>query len=253
MPDGRREWIERSLRWCVEEFGPEPLRGEVALPGAGLIPPGFDASQEQAERLVRRVCAVMGADPDGITVSLFEGEGGDDASSWSGHNRRRTVGRYLEADGGSRIELDVRKAQEPPAFAAVIAHELAHVRLLGENRSGKGLDDERLTDLLTVYLGMGVLTANAAYRFTKSDQGFSVLPLGDLTEYELTGADDMTYRLGYLSNREFGYALAYYTTLRGDPSPTWAIHLNPGVQVVLRQGLSHLASRPRAPRTPGEP
>ncbi|MEU0382678.1 hypothetical protein ABZ093_36155 [Streptomyces cyaneofuscatus] len=62
---------------------------------------------------------------------------------------------------------------------------------------------------MTVFLGMGFLTANAACTFTESVQRFSVLPLGDLTERMLTGtALDPTHHLGYLSERQFGYAPA---------------------------------------------
>ncbi|MFE6000657.1 hypothetical protein ACFQ6C_27955 [Streptomyces sp. NPDC056454] len=97
------------------------------------------------------------------------------------------------------IELDLRGAGQPAVLTAIIAHELGHVRLLDEDRvQGLDVDHERLTDLVTVFLGMGFFTANAAYTFTKSVQRFSVLPLGDLTERMPTGtALDPTHHLGY--------------------------------------------------------
>ncbi|MEV0092249.1 hypothetical protein [Streptomyces sp. NPDC050738] len=249
VPPGHQEWIETWMRWCVKEFGTAPLRKAVALPGPELLPVGFEASQEQTEQLVRRVGAIMGADPDGITISLFESAPDDARSPLSSRDRHRTVGLYRKVDGRAQIELDIREAEEPPVFAAVIAHELGHARLLGENRiEGLSVDGELLTDLVTVYLGMGVFTANAAYHFTKASQGFSVVPLGDLTDRMLTGTRDASQRLGYLTDRQFGYALAYYSVLRGELDPAWAGHLNAGVRVVLRQGLRHLASRPRVRR-----
>ncbi|NGN70191.1 hypothetical protein G5C51_40700 [Streptomyces sp. A7024] len=185
-----------------------------------------------------------------VAVRLFETPATDSHTGPYGVENRRAVGRYRTLGGQPEIALDISQAAKPETFAAIVAHELAHVRLRYENRvQGLSVDEEKLTDLVTVYLGMGVFTANAAYRFTKSVRGFSVLPLGDLTERMLTGNSlDPTHHLGYLSVRQFGYALAYYSALRGENAPPWSHHLAPGVQAVLRQGLAHLANSPRAPR-----
>jgi hypothetical protein len=65
------------------------------------------------------------------------------------------------------VAIDRANIGNPTALLAVIAHELGHVRLLGENRIPAGRpDSEPLTDLLTVYLGMGIFTANAAFGFS---------------------------------------------------------------------------------------
>ena len=65
------------------------------------------------------------------------------------------------------VELDRTLAANPPLLAGVIAHELAHARLVGEERVGADQVNEhrhyeRLTELLTGYLGMGVFRANSA-------------------------------------------------------------------------------------------
>ena len=65
------------------------------------------------------------------------------------------------------VELDRTLAAIPPLLAGVIAHELAHARLVGEERVGADQVNEhrhyeRLTELLTGYLGMGVFRANSA-------------------------------------------------------------------------------------------
>ena len=52
------------------------------------------------------------------------------------------------------------------ALVATQAHELCHLILLGPGLlSGDDPDMEPLTDLATVYLGMGVFAANSARRF----------------------------------------------------------------------------------------
>jgi hypothetical protein len=47
-------------------------------------------------------------------------------------------------------------------------------------------------------------------------------------------------RLGYLSTREFGYALACYARMRGEANPAWARAVSPGQAVYLTQGLTYL-------------
>jgi hypothetical protein len=245
------------MRWCSRSFGPERLSAGPAVPGPDLLPPGFTGTDAEIDVLFRRVCAVMGVDPDTVTVLLFESPAEDEITPGRGRDGRRTVGCYREVDGRAVIELDRRKAAEPAVLAAVIAHELGHVRLLGEGRiEGHEADHEKLTDLVTVFLGMGVFTANAAYRFGKSVQGWSALPLGDLTERMLTGtALGPSHHLGYLTERQFGYALACYCLLREETDPPWARHLDPGVRAVLRDGLryfAHRGARGQVPHAPGQ-
>ncbi|MYW68009.1 hypothetical protein GTY65_28620 [Streptomyces sp. SID8379] len=232
-----RVWIERRLAWCGQEFGPATTA--PALPG--FVPQGFDGTQEWAEELVRRVGAVMGADVGPIRVRLVEPVPGTTPG------RRHRVGEYREEDDGPVIELDRSVAARPDAFAALIAHELAHARLAGRpNLAGLRLthaEEERLTDLLTVFLGMGVLTANAADGYVRT-AGFTVTPLGGLGDWELTGRrDEPPHHMGYLKPSEFGYALSCWTLARGESSPPWAGRLVPSVRSAFTRGLAYRAAR----------
>jgi hypothetical protein len=128
-------------------------------------------------------------------------------------------------------------------LVAIIAHELCHVRLLGENRiTAARKDHERLTDLLTIYLGFGIFTTNAALSFSEDARGWSIQPRGDMSERIINGARNDGYsRLGYLNEAEFGYALACYCRLRGEITPPWTTYLDPGPRTYLNQGLAYLA------------
>jgi hypothetical protein len=244
VPAAERDWTETWLAWCEQDFGVEAARREVALPLPPLLPAGFTGGPAEVNQLVAGVCAVMDVDPARLAVHCFEGPAPDELPARL-RERHRTVGTYRKVLGRSLIELALREAADPAAFAAIVAHELGHVRLLGERRiDGIDVDHERLTDLVTVFLGMGVFNANTAYRFTRSASGFSVLPLGDLTERMLTGnALDPTHHLGYLTEREFGYALACWCRQRGESDPPWAAHLDSGARAAFQQGLRYLASR----------
>jgi hypothetical protein len=163
---------------------------------------------------------------------------------WSGIN-------YIR-NGRPVIGLDTREASDPAYLTAIIAHELCHVRLLGEGRvTATRKDHERLTDLLTVYLGFGVFTANAAFSFGKAARSWSIQPQGDLDERTLNAARNDGYsRLGYLTEQEFGYAMACRCWLRHETEPAWISHLDPGPRTYLKQGLTYLSRNAKAGEFP---
>ncbi len=77
--------------------------------------------------------------------------------------------------------------------------------------------------MLTVFLGLGIFTANAAFRFNQWQDG------------QMQGWS--TQRSGYLTEPEWGYALACYAWVRGEAAPDWAEHLVDGVRLPLRESL----------------
>jgi hypothetical protein len=91
---------------------------------------------------------------------------------------------------------------------------------------GDERDHEDLTDLVTVFLGLGIISANAAFRFQQwqspSQQGWRVS------------------RQGYLSEPMYGYALASYAWMRGERRPAWATYLAPDLRRYYQQALKYL-------------
>jgi len=152
-------------------------------------------------------------------------------------------------DGKAVVALDRSDFYDRQILTAVVAHELCHVRLLGEGRIRRGNpDNERLTDLLTVYFGFGIFSTNAAMNFARAERGWRIVPRGLLDDRALNGSRNEGYgRLGYLRTAEFGYALACYCWLRREETvPAWARYVNPGPYACLEQGLAYLK---RASRT----
>jgi hypothetical protein len=131
--------------------------------------------------------------------------------------------------------IAIRKSllEDPLLVVATLAHELSHVILLDGKLIHRDADDmEPLTDLLTVYLGFGIFTANAARRFTQhqSDrkQGWSMR------------------RLGYLPEEVFAYALARYAIDRGEPiPPAWFSHLSTNLKAYFKQSAKWLQNQSR--------
>ncbi|GAA3469510.1 hypothetical protein [Nonomuraea roseola] len=233
-----RRWIDSSMAWFVRQFGKDIVLRDVALPTPEFfhflsVRPGGEEALNALVSKARRLMAVEASD---IRVRLFTAK--EHASEGT------TVGHYDTEDGHHVIGIDRRQLADRTVLTAVVAHELCHVRLLGEGRvSWEREDQERLTDLLTVYLGFGVFTANAAMRFARAARGWQIMPRGYLSDELLNGAssDLSSRRLGYLTQQEFGYALARYCWLRGETRPSWAAYLGPGARAALTRGLAHLA------------
>jgi hypothetical protein len=125
------------------------------------------------------------------------------------------------------ISLDSSQLCDPMSLVATVAHELGHVRLLGEGRIHGGFEDhEPLTDLLTVFLGLGLFTANSAFSFKQwndnSTQGWRA------------------ERKGYLTEEMIGYALALFASMRGEHNPAWSEFLEGSVRKYFKDALKYL-------------
>ena len=250
----QKAWIESKMLWLADQFGVQAAQGDIALPNRAFYPADYQGTPEQILDLVGRVEQVMGMDPDRLTLRLFDsaketaGAAAKKLSSRS--SSRHTVGRYRVRDGREYIEIDTAEASDPAVLTAIIAHEIAHARLLGEDRySSAGEDHERLTDLTALYLGMGVFSANASITFKKTVRGWSVEPLGDLSERMLMGQGDFQYNhLGYLEESDYGYALGCLCGLRRETDPAWAAALDPALRVLLRRTLAFFKAEAEARR-----
>ena len=117
---------------------------------------------------------------------------------------------------------------DPPALVATLIHEACHDLLLGAGRlTGDEPDHELVTDLLTVYLGLGIITANATIRESNwRSGGWEGWSIG---------------RQGYLTQTMYGYALALYARAREEAKPGWLGHLRPDVRVPYKKAIRYLA------------
>lgn len=223
-------WIEESMQWLLEEFGVSAFRAvTVVLPTDDFFPDEYFADEEDAQSLVERICEYMNVNPDLLELEFFHDEFGElqrnmlcsegSSDGVSGHYRKRR-NKFV-------ISLDSSQLGQPMNLVATIAHELGHVRLLGEGRVHAGYEDhEPLTDLLTVFLGLGVFTSNTAFSFQQwtdtSSQGWQ------------------TARSGYLTEEMFGYALALFALMRGESRPSWSKYLIGSVATYFKNGQKYL-------------
>jgi hypothetical protein len=228
VTEREQAWIETSMDWFTTQFGYDPVRRATILPNRQFFPGTYAGTDADIGALFRTVCRLMGIDARPLVLKIVgdPGEAALVANLGLAHQSRSAAGTY-HRDAFDRIivEIDRAEAPQPERLAAVIAHELGHVRLNGEGRVPTDRpDNEPLTDLFTVYFGMGVFNANAAFVFAKgpSGSGWSVS------------------RLGYLDDRMFGYALACYARLHQDKKVQWAEYLTTNPRTYMRHGMEYL-------------
>jgi len=225
-----QQWIDSRWNWLAEQFGADrPRQSTVILPLAEFFPDAFDDSEESIRQMVDRVCQYMGLDPATIAFSVYQ----DPTPTYPGEWRNGTAGLYHPEGDVFRIWIEVANLDDPLAMVATIAHELAHVHLLGHGRLHSDCDDhEPLTDLLTVFLGLGVFTANSVIRE-------HYWHAGQVSGWSMG-------RRGYLGMPELGYALARFARMRGENDPQWAKQLRLDVRSAFKRALAFLEQQAAA-------
>src|SRR5207248_523074 len=166
------------------------LERPIILPTSEFFPDPWDGSPRAVRRMFHRVCRYMGVDPDAVQLELFHAPSkqvldplvGFTAGTWSGAEEPWQKG---------NIRVEKSGIDRPADLVGVMAHELAHQRLLGEGRADAGAyDNELLTDLTAVFHGFGVFLANNPRKST-----------GELSRWPGT----KLYRPEYLSEPMLGY------------------------------------------------
>ena len=220
-------WLEESMEWLLEEFGSDTFRDvTVVLPTDEFFPDEYSADEDDARSLVDRVCGYMSVNPDLIEVEFFQNDANElQRATWylESSSDGAAAGHYRKRRDKFVVSLDSAQLTDPMCLVATVAHELGHVRLLGEGRVHGGYEDhEPMTDLLTVFFGLGVFTANSAFTLDASSQGWRA------------------QTRGYLNEEMFGYALALFALMRGEHNPSWSGYLEGSVSTFFKNGQKYL-------------
>jgi hypothetical protein len=226
-----KQWIEKWMLWFIEQFGADTLQKPIVLPEPEYFPEEYHGTPACARKVLARVCQYMGVPPDSAKLDVFT----DPQRELAEHlppgrvGHAGAAGLYGHSTPGGRFLLAVEASQlrDGLALIAVLAHEVGHILLLGSGRlRGDERDHEHLTDLVTVFFGLGIISANAAYQFhqwqTPSKQGWRVS------------------RHGYMSESMYGYALASFAWMRGERRPPWVKYLQPNVRTYLKEALTYV-------------
>ena len=222
-----RVWVDAQLAWLVDEFGRQVIERAVLVPTAENFPADAGAGEHAlVQSVVESLCGQVGVESPSLDIEIFEDQDrvAQAALGVGGWTRTR-AGDWRKEDGRSVIAVDRGIFDSPRRLVATIAHELCHERLIGEARiDADRPDGEELTDLATVFFGLGVFTANAASEFTGDADGRW-----------------QARRLGYLDQATLGYALARFSFLRGEVDPSWARYLDTNPAGFMRRSARYLA------------
>lgn len=225
-----KSWIEESFLWLIDEFGFDTLANvTVILPTNEFFPDEYSEDKEDLQLLLKRLCGWMGVDPNRVELDIFHDEDRQARRSlpFAESSHSGALGHYLKRRDKFVVSVEASQVSDPTCLVATLAHELAHVRLIGEGRISASFDDhEPLTDLLTVFLGLGVFTGNSVFSFNQWTDAFSQ---GWETE-----------RVGYLTEEMFGYALAAFAWLRGESKPGWPKYLEGNVSAYFKSSHKYL-------------
>jgi hypothetical protein len=224
-----KAWVEESLRWLAEQFGLHLLlERPIILPTAEFFPDAWDQSAHAVKFLFQRVCRYMQVNPESVKLKLYTERRQASARAFDPHFGF-AAGTWQAPEspwepGVVRIEKSV--LDRPSDLVGIMAHELAHQRLLGEGRTDpNNFDNELLTDLTVVFHGLGIFLANNPRKST-----------GQLAYWPRT----KLFRPEYLSEPMLGYALAHVAWFREENRPVWARHLRWAPRAVFQQGLRFL-------------
>jgi hypothetical protein len=222
-----KAWIEERLAWLREEFAEQAFDGRpMVLPTAEYFPDRYDGSRRSVRAMLDRVCEYMGVAPALVRLRFMSDAGKLWLVNSAGQYLPPAAGLYEEGGGTFTIRIDTTELDQPMDLVGTLAHELAHVRLLGEGRAiQEEYDNELLTDLTVVYFGLGIFLANRPRNW---DAHFTKWPGTNLNKPE------------YMSPPMFGYALAHLAWFQGERWPAWAKHLHSNARPDFKQAVRFL-------------
>lgn len=225
-----RIWLEGAFLQLLDFFGNEKtIQRKVLIPHFSDFPIQYNGSEQSAISTLEVIATQMEIPIDSIHLEFYNGEVNEiGVGSLPGQGiylqsrRGNSAGMYWGKDeqGKFIVSLVRNQLSLPENMVATLAHELAHIKLLGEQRMS--YNDERLTDLVTVLFGLGIFSANTAFQ-------------------TYTSIGHRGWRsMGYLNQMEWGYALALFAHLRGEQKPSWMDHLNLTVKGDFVQGQNYI-------------
>ena len=236
-----REWIEESLDLLTEKLGEERLCSEVILPDEDYFPDRYEGTRECVQQLLERVCGYLAVDPVRLRLAFYQQR--DPFAKVRDASQGFAGGMIVLPTPGAKAEseppheavvgIEVSNLDDPPGLVGTMVHEVCHLVLSDAGVMGDVANYELLTDLTTVFVGMGLLTANAAFRsgWTGPRSG---LAWGRSGGWE-------TRRSGYMSEEMYGYALAAWTLRRDEPEPDWTEYLSVNVRSYFQQSMRYFS------------
>lgn len=227
------EWQLETWAWLLRSLGGlEDLRDSpLVVPTRECFPPTDAQGHERAQAVFDAVksLARMQDWNCNLIAQPDRGDGRLGPVTALKRTKSSALGTFSTDGNSVVISYEPQLVKDPWGLVATLAHELAHYLLAGvaEEPPGGHANHEFATDLATVYLGFGIFNANSAVRFKQ------------FTSFDSQGWQYQ--RAGYLSEKEWSFALAVFLTLRGEDPKIALSYLKPSIQTDLKRALRYLA------------
>ncbi|HBE71031.1 MAG TPA: hypothetical protein DDW52_23030 [Planctomycetaceae bacterium] len=223
-----KRWIENRLQWLSEQFGLDTFtRRAVILPTNDFFPDPMDGSKASVRNLLDQVCRYMDVPPQRVTLELFTNRN----QLWLINDDGKYLppgagGLYDEQFGRTVIHIESSEMLNLSGLVGTMAHELSHLRLMGERRvTGDEYDNELLTDLTAVFHGFGIFLGNSPRNW---DSQYSTWPGTTLKRPE------------YMTLPMFAYAMAHRAWFCQQRKPDWYRFLSFDLKPCFKQGIRYL-------------
>ena len=220
IPEENRLWIEGAFKWLLKAFGKEDvISRKILRPTADDFPFEFDQSEADAYTLLPFIAGQMEVEPSKIELRFYDqtlaefSSGAGKIFSQQAPGEQYSAGTYntKKREGRFIISIEATQLKDTENLIATLAHEIAHIKLIGEKRIKE--NDEYLTDLVPVIYGLGIFNANSSFKFYANQDSWGY------------------NKQGYLSQQEWGYALALFAFIRNEARKTaWINYLTPNIR-----------------------
>ncbi len=165
-----KDWVEKSFSWFIETFGLDKLKDTpFILPTLDNFPYENLKDDQQFQKLFEQLCNYWDVNPNEINVKFFDDFASKQWTTWVPHGKWKEAGglyfqEYTLDEKRFNIQLAKSNLNNPQLLVAVLAHELAHVKLLGgDYLNHHDPDMEPLTDLACIFFGFGIFVANSCF------------------------------------------------------------------------------------------
>lgn len=227
-----RLWMENNFLWLVKQFGKKNIAsGPMLLPTPDHFPIKYDGSKESMIKTAEIVANQMEININDIILdnyeqNLHEFSGGFGYPIFSqvekASDEKLSAGMYFGKNKQGKYEIFIEKKNlsDPENLVATLAHEFSHIKLLGEKR--RIFNDEALTDLTPVVFGLGIFNANSSFKEHKTFNSYGY------------------NSIGYLKQKEWGYALALYAWYQKEENPDWIKFLRPNIKSGFKKSMNFI-------------
>ncbi|MBC8289486.1 MAG: HEAT repeat domain-containing protein [Planctomycetes bacterium] len=229
---GLKVWTERRFRDIGEVLGASHLRTvEVIEPGGDLFE-STDDPDLLIGRIFEQVCRWMDVPSSSLRLKLISGLEMADLYGAQNHGRIEAAKSLYaipaQEDEPATLLISAQIDLELERLLAIIARGVAHDVLRTRIPDLFAAEDRMQSiDLVPVFFGLGPSVANSTVREVNG-------------EYGMTSTFQIS-RTGHLSAELFGYALALFSWVRGEPLPDWSRRLRLDAKETMKAGLKFLA------------